>query len=70
MLASTFPRQERISAAEAGVPRRDRFGEAELRERLLGVGGEQQAGTDLSQLGRALEDGNLEARPSERYGRG
>jgi thioredoxin reductase len=26
MFASTSPRQERISPAEAGVPRRDRFG--------------------------------------------
>ncbi len=35
---------------------RDRFGEAERFERLLGVGGEQQAGADLQEFGRTLED--------------
>jgi hypothetical protein len=32
------------------------LGEAEPPQGLLGVGGEQQAGSDLPQLGRTLED--------------
>src|SRR5919112_5124182 len=50
------PPRPRGGPRPAGAQARDRFGEAELLEGLLGVGGEQQAGTDLPQLGRTLED--------------
>jgi hypothetical protein len=46
---------------------RDLLGEAEPSQGLLGVGGEQQAGADHPELGRALEHDDLEASPAQRY---
>ena len=45
----------------------DRLLEAEFPKRLLGVCREQQPGADLLEALRALEDDDLQPRPSKRY---